>query len=211
MKVPCTKNEWPKWQPTEKGIYIFFLSYFLHLVSFLSLNFLIKCLVRRAINKRKTPAYISEIYQAVMLILGFLGIITNALNANFLFALSIYRPLEIVVFAFRWVFLDTDELHSYKRSILGFLLSLVEIAIFFSILSRLTSCVETGADPLGIFISHMFGIVTFNKPEYLSQGQQCNVYALLELSLAAFLILIVIAYLIGLLSRKGKNQDRRLG
>ncbi len=210
MKVPCTKVEWLKWRPTEMGIYVFLLGNLLHIVSILSLNFLAKCLARCVTSKEKTPAYISEIYQALMLIIGFLGVITNVLNVNLLFALSIYRPSEIVVFSLRWVFLETDRLHSYKRSILGFLFNLVEIAIFFSIASRLTSCSGSGTDAFGLFVSHMFGIVTFNRPEYLLQDQQCNIYVLLEISIAAFLILIVLANLVGLLPKEEKSATEKV-
>jgi len=105
----------------------------------LSLNNRFKKYIRRRLavpEGTKSPSWVSEFYQA----LSFAVAILLLLVARFAppwagliaAAVALYRPFEIFLFAVAWVFVHFDPLHSYKRSLAGFITNLAEVVVFFA-------------------------------------------------------------------------------
>ncbi len=222
------RNSPPTRHPLGSGIYKSIFGGLLKAALYLSLNFWLKYSVRcaclennlpkclcRDVTREDTPAWVSESYQLLSLFLGAMALfifLPRGLGAwawYLIIVLVLYRTLEILFFAAHWVFVETKPLHSYARSLMGFLLNLVEIAIFFSIVTLLLRCGSSGVGELQNFMNHAFGILTLGFEARVSLETKCNFVTLFELGTADFLILIVLASLAGQLA-KGLKAERSI-
>ncbi len=105
----------------------------------LSLNKLYKSYVRKRLcvpEGTKSPAWVSELYQCLSLGLAVVLLVVARFAPRWLSytvaTVALYRPLEILLFAVRWVFVHTDPLHSYKRSLAGFIINIAEVVVFYA-------------------------------------------------------------------------------
>jgi len=91
-----------------------------------SLNYWAKKHIREKIARsKKSPPWVSELYQCLFLVLGFLAFIysewINFKLTSILIMVFFYRIFEILNFCLVWIFATEKEvpLHSYRRSIAG--------------------------------------------------------------------------------------------
>jgi hypothetical protein len=127
-----------------RGIYISFLQFVLELWILIPLWSSVKCVLKdnkkftMTIQKKLHPA-VAEVYQLVML-----AIITVALwqmpNSashpwwwSVFLIVALYRAWEILVIGIKWLLVDNDPLHSYRRSLVCFGINLLEISIIYTI------------------------------------------------------------------------------
>lgn len=185
------------------GFYFPFMVKAVLLLKKVSLNYWAKKHVREKIAKsKKPPLWVSELYQCLFLVLGFFAFICsewiNFKLTSGLIIVFFYRIFDISTFCLVWIFATEKEesLHNYRRSIAGFLLNIVEVAIYSSIIAIWSGGLKDAAK-LNIFYDHMVGMLTLSPPdtEYI-------LLSLVELFVSAFLILVVLGALVGALARK---------
>jgi hypothetical protein len=195
----------------SKGFYFPCMIKAISLLEKASLNYWAKKHVREKIAQReKTPPWVSESFQCLFLVFGFFAFIFSEwiyieyLSYPIIVIFS-YRIFEIFVFILVWIFATEKEvpLHSYRRSIASFLLNIVEVAIYFSIIAIWSGGLKNSTK-LNIFYKHMVGILTLSLPD-----TECTILSLGELFVSAFIILVVLGALVGALVRKEVGDEKK--
>ena len=177
----------------------------------LSLNRYLKDFVRARLaiqNDQKNPRWVSELYVCVFLCIGIVFVLIPPFVPRWLATViacfALYRPFEIIIFAVRWIFLATDAIHSYKRSLSGFIMNIAEVVIFFAAaylgfgLVKGTSSVPTAS------YSSLRTTVTIG-PTATLEPLDCwfaGVLISLQIAISYFLIIIVVASVVGTLRRR---------
>ena len=108
--------------------------------SHLSLNSRWKKLIRGRLSIsgcEKSPHWVSELYLCASFVIGvvFLLIVqfVPPWLAYVVAGIALYRTFEIALFAADWIFTAKDPLHSYKRSLAGFMVNIAEVVVFFAV------------------------------------------------------------------------------
>ncbi len=118
-----------------------------------------------------------------------------------------YRIFDIFVFSLNWIFATgrKEKIHDSRRSLVGFLLNMVEVALYFSLID-----IVCGFGPkdsikikLNIFYKYMGGILTLSPPD-----SKFVLLSLAELFMAVLLILVVFGALVGALQREELDERR---
>lgn len=116
-----------------------------------------------------------------------------------------YKILETLIFFVHWILLATTPLYSYKRSLVCIFFNLVEIAVYSAIAFVLFGCFSFRDALYNSGIS----ILTFSAINLGSASWQCKSVMVFELLVADFLILIIVASLVGQLKRReGYGQGK---
>lgn len=193
----------------SKGFYFPYMNKAILLLEKASLNYWAKKYVReKIVQSEKTPLWVSELYQFLFLALGFLAFIFSEWIYIEYFSYPIivifsYRIFDIFIFILAWITEKEVRLHGYRRSIAGFLLNIVEVAIYFSILAIWSGGLRDSTK-LNIFYKYMVGILTLCPP-----GTECTILSLGELVVSAFLILVVLGALVGALLRGEVGEEKK--
>jgi len=199
---------------------------------YLSLNYWLKKLARAACgmrmvkgclkdylctakSKEDTPAWVTEIYQLSWVAVG-LSVLFSAdstlklgtTESTVLAWVFGYRILEITQFALHWVLVNEKPIHSYQRSLLGFLLNLCEIGIFFTVLGHVLALGEQSPDPFMALVDHIRSISSLTPVECKSKSLACSIYSMSEMLITSFLIVVVIGVLAGQITYKLKNSSK---
>jgi len=152
----------------------------------------------------KSPKWVSELYQILSLGLGLAAFLSNRylssvewLRLLVIFAFS-YRIFETSVFILNWIFVEEEKaIHDYRRSLSGFLLNIVEAALYLSIITILISGSNLKEPDIEIFYKHIIGILTLFPPY-----PQHLILSSCEIIVSVLLILVVIGILASGLLRK---------
>lgn len=187
------------------GVEIFYEKFSLH-----------NCIEKRvkknlSIEQNASLKWFSELYQFISLIIGLFFLIIISLadykyNYWLLFPillLTLYRPFEIFLFSIKWVFVASDPVVSYRRSLALFLVNFVEVIIFFSIAYLASGFYKTVATSL---YSSLRIVVTIGPADV---EQKCSAVlelfpwlVMIQIVISFFLIVVVIANTVGVITRK---------
>lgn len=167
--------------------------------------------VREKIAPSKKPKWVSELYQCLFLVPGFFAFIFSEcwIRIEYLsypiIVIFSYRIFEILIFILNWIFVAEKEelLHSHRRSIAGFLLNIIEVDIYFSIIT-IWSCDLKDTIKLNIFYKHIVGILTLSPPD-----TERTILSLGELFVSALLILVVLGTLVNTLAREEIDTTKK--
>jgi hypothetical protein len=120
----------------------------------------------------------------------------SGVGAVLVVCLSLYRPLEMFMFLVNWIFAHEDPLHSYKRSLAGFGLNVVEIVLYFAAAYVAAGCVDSVA--VSVY-SSLRTVVTIGPTVVCDSSTCIRCVGLLaaQIVVAYFLILVVVASAIG--------------
>lgn len=193
-----------------KGFYFPFMKEIIEQLQKVSLNFWAGWYIREKIARnKKPPPWVSELYQCLFLVFGFLAFIFSQwihfkCTSYLIIVFFSYRIFEICIFILAWIFVRKKELlHDYRRSIAGFLVNIVEVTTYFSIITIWSGDLKD-SDKLNIFYKHIVGILTLSPPD-----TECTILSLGELFVSVFLILVIIGALVGELARKEVDDEKK--
>lgn len=114
----------------------------------------------------------------------------------------VYRTLDMTFFNMSWVFIDTGELFSARRSLVGTFLNIVELAILSAAASNILgggAIHERGR----LVLDNLLRLITLEKP--VSDGWQFVVDVTFTV-IGTFLLLVVVAGLAGRTVRRSKRD-----
>jgi hypothetical protein len=185
----------------------------------LTLNRLLKRRVQTILGlpDTDTPEWVSEIYQLLSLGIAIALLILARFAAPkivFIVALiALYRPLEIFLFILNWVFVHSGPLHSYKRSLAGFMLNLVEVVIFYAAVYIGFGCMVPDQTTIctalysSVRISVTIGPVAMGEPPACTL---CTTLIVTQVVVSYLLIVVSIANVVGSLRKRGqKGEDQK--
>lgn len=135
-----------------------------------------------------------------------MSLVTDIFQGSSLFY-PVYRLFEILVFILNWIFVHEVPVHSYRRSIAGFFLNVVELSLYVSVISLLGGCVPTPIGKYALIHEHLVGIFTLNLPK-MKTYPGCQVLSSGEFFLSLLLILVVISSLVGAIARGEVGTDQ---
>jgi hypothetical protein len=163
----------------------------------------------------KSPQWVAEVYQLgsfcvalVLLVLaGFLPRWLSVIVAAF----ALYRPFEILIFAINWVFIHSDPLHSYKRSLVSFLINIAEVVVFCAAASLgfgFVTCSSYEGGPrliLAALYSSLRTTVTIGPTSLTTEPPNSlwsGILLMSQIAASFFLAIVVIAHLAGALRER---------
>lgn len=199
----------------EYGIYIGALKILLPLASKVSIIYQIKKFAKRRkvtdAKKEKALPWVSEIIQIIyvftLLLLTYITVEKNIdgaviiYMATFVFA---YRSVEISIFLLEWIFVAETAIHSYRRSVAGFLVNVFEISLISTYFSWLLKC-NSFDNVWEMLYAHLQANFTFSPPSAASHKLSCIGLASTELVLSVLIVLAALASIVGHLSREQTN------
>ena len=133
---------------SNKGIYLTVIGWFLLALNWLSFGHLLSCFAKRS-NRfsysieggRKANAWIIEVYQVFILSLLIFALWNMSYAQSKCLAfywvaifLAHYRPAEIAVYSVKWLLVDEVPLHRYRRSLISFLINIIEVSLSMTLL-----------------------------------------------------------------------------
>ena len=120
-----------------ESIYLAVLQTVVTALSEASLNNRWQRYTKRHLERDRSPMWASELYQLVAVAGGFglLALLPDPTSVPGFVYISIgvgalYRIFEVMLFALHWIFVDRRPVKDFRRSLLAFGLSLIELAIF---------------------------------------------------------------------------------
>ena len=133
---------------SNKGIYLTVMGWFLLALNWLSFGYWLSWLAKRsnrfsysAAEIKKANAWIIEGYQVFILSLLIFALWNMPYAQTewptfywVAFFLAHYRPAEIAVYSVKWLLVDEVPLHRYRRSLMSFLINIVEVSISMTLL-----------------------------------------------------------------------------
>lgn len=163
--------------------------------------------------KDKAPMWSSEFYQILSLAFAIVLLVATSIGCFWLSYLSatvaLYRPFEIMVFAVGWVFAPKDPIHSYRRSLAGFIVNIVEVVVFFAVAYVGFGLVKGCSSILTAIYSSVRIAVTIGPftnaepPNSLFGG----ILIMAQIATSYFLVIVVVASIIGALKREQAQQN----
>lgn len=165
-------------------------------------------------SNSKSPPGASELYQflIVVFVVAWVSLLDNPLHPAFTtliarlvgVVVALYFITELLIFALHWTFVATGELHAVRRSLAGFLVNLFEVALLFSVALSLAGC-QSHRGWTGVYenVRSVFKL----ELSTTARGPSCQVLGHYEVVVAATLLVIVIASLVGAVARSEKNDQ----
>lgn len=161
-------------------------------------------------QKQNFHAGSKELYQLAILIIGVAWLLVIDYPIHPIFSnqpsrligigLSIWLITELFFFSLHWIFVATGRLISIQRSLASFLLNLIEIAIYFSIIFLLTPCQTNYSYGATNVYENFKSIIKLNVPT-VSQSAVCSIFAHYEWIVGTTLLGIIITGLTGAIVR----------
>lgn len=111
---------------------------------------------------------------------------------------------DLLLFSLHWTFVANKPLESVRRSLATSLLSLIEVAIYFSIFLSLSDCLSVPRPASGIFYDQMAAILKVRLPS-VSPSCFCQTVAHFELIVGGSILVIIVASLVGEVVRRGRT------
>jgi hypothetical protein len=178
----------------------------------LSVNTYLKGYVRKRLNiaaAERTPAWFSEVYQLTWIVfegvLLYLSYVLIPSVAPAVAILALYRCLEILLFATGWVFFHASRIHSYRRSLTGFLLNVGEVVICFAAAGLGFRCAPASSVWQAVYSSlrttATIGPLSTMEPR--SGG--CFALMISQIGVSYFLAAVVLAGVVGSLRRREEH------
>lgn len=130
-----------------RGIYISVLQFILKLWILIPLWSFVKWILQDKLNKftmtkkgkKKLRPSVAEVYQLVMFVIILVALwqMPNAAGQplwwRILIIVALYRAWEILIYGLKWLLVDEDPLHTYRRSLVCFVINLFEISTIYTI------------------------------------------------------------------------------
>lgn len=165
-------------------------------------------------TKEKSPAGASELYQLCWLVTALLWValievsvpLPSTVYARGLgVVIATYPIVEIMLFTLYWVFVEKEEtLHSVRRSLVAFILNLIEIALYASVVRILTVCTPRLDSPWRVVHENLKATFSLSYPS-TTEVAWCHVVSHGQLAVAAMLISVVVASLVNGVLREEKK------
>lgn len=190
----------------EEGIY----KKFFNILNTYTFNSFVNALIKEKSGyekERKGPPWVSEFCQMTFIVAGLIfyllirQVVPSEIACLIVLILFGYRLYEINVFTINWILDDKKPLYSYSRSLICYILNLFEIVLYVSLLSLIIEVqLPESFGRFEYFYKHLQALLTFNIPN-MNDDLYFQVLSAIRLFTSALLISVIIAGLVGRLSR----------
>jgi len=162
--------------------------------------------VKRTLGTKLSPRWVSELYQLASVASAVALLFLAPNNPEWalfpIAAYCIWRLIEIFVFALHWVFVARDPVESFRRSLFAFLVNVLEVALFTSILMVISQCAERGASRGELLYRNLASIFSFSVLNDFGTGVACWLLPRAELTIGWVLLLIALTVVISGITRR---------
>jgi hypothetical protein len=164
-------------------------------------------------QRKKGGPWVSELYVIFWIIVGMIWIsvihypllvggIWTALGAFIAF----YIPYEIFLFSFCWLIIDTGPVESNRRSLVLFLLNLIEVGLYFAIAFFLLDWFDPVRSPWSALFASLSAVITLVPMTEVKNAVIVKSFALVEIVIVWLLIVLIIGNVIGSITRGEKTH-----
>ena len=168
------------------------------------------------IRKSLGGPWVSEVYQLSCVLIGFCWIALiewPVLTATGWIVLGLivvfYLIFEILLFSLHWLLVAEGPVESYRRSLLGFLINLCEVGIFFSIAYLLLGWFDPPKGAWSALFESISSVFSLQKLSGLREEKLPQALAQFQLVISWILVVFIVANVVGAIGRGEKK--RKLG
>jgi len=168
----------------------------------------------------EAPPGAAEFYQAVITSIGLIWflllpsipyqIYNNTLYRILGSVISGYFILELFMFSLDWIFVAKPPLESHRRSLGTYILSLIQITLFYSIFFSHANCIEPYQSSMGLVIENIKSFVSLQLIQVPDCGL-CQAASNFRLLNGVTLMAIIFASLVGVIVRPQKEPEKNSG
>lgn len=155
---------------------------------------------------QKTPQWFSEMYQLTWILAEGALLYGSQSPRRWLSSgaavLAVYRSFDILLFAAAWVFIDGRPVHSYRRSLAGFLLNVADVVVCFTVAGIGFGCVSGEGIWQAIYSSLRTTVTIGPLPALEPACSGCFALTSAQIAASYFLAAVVIAAAVGSLRRR---------
>ena len=158
--------------------------------------------------------WVSETYQLFVVLIGLACIaliewpvLTGTAWIVCGLVIAFYRVLEILLFSLHWLLAAEGPVESYRRSLLGFLINLCEIGIFFAIAYLLLGWFDPPKAAWSALWESLVSVFSLETPLGLSKANGPELLAKLQLGISWVLMALIIANVVGAIGRNEKTRN----
>lgn len=161
----------------------------------------------------KAPRWVSELVVVACIGIGalYFALVQPVESSPLLCVLAIwplYRVLDLLLFVIAWIFVHTAPLFSAQRSLLGFVLNIVELNLVFGVLNVLVTK-EIPPSRLDYLMHRITEFATLNGSSAVGLSSLGGALELLWVFASLLLMLVVIGSLAGGVIRHTVNEASR--
>ena len=166
----------------------------------------------------EAPPGAAEFYQSLVTTLGLIwffllpNIQPQALSSNLYRVVggvvSGYFIFELFIFSLDWIFVAKPPLESHRRSLGTYLLSLIQITLYFSIFFSHAICIESYRPSLSLIFDNIKSFISLQSVQVNDSGI-CLAVSQFRLINGATLMAIIVASLIGVVVRAEKKPEAK--
>jgi len=157
--------------------------------------------------------WVSEFYQFVGVLFGILWIaliecpvLTGLIWVVFGLLLAFHRVAEIVLFSLHWLLVAEASVSSSRRSLLGFLLNLCEIGIYFTVAYLLLGWFAPSEDAWAALYASLSSVFSLTVPTGLRDAGWPQAIARVQLAISWMLVALIVANVVGAIDRSENSQ-----
>lgn len=162
--------------------------------------------------KGKLLAWVGDAYQILWVALTAILLATASSGtlppwlAWTLGAVLTYRLSEMSFFLLGWILIDEGPLHSYRRSVVGFFLNALEVALAAATLDALSGC--SALPVFDAFWTHLSTLMSLDGGDVLDRTGACRAIPVARFGFGAVIMLLALATIAGGLIRAEVEHDR---
>jgi hypothetical protein len=194
------------------GFWFPLVQWIINLLYFFSLGRLANSYLER---KSLGGPWVSEAYQLLGVLIGFCWmalveqpVLTSKIWIVIGLIVAFYRVFEILLFSLHWLLVAEVPVVSYRRSLAGFLLNLVEIGIFFTIAYIILGWLDPSQSAWAALLESLRSIFTLKKVSGLPDEQLPQAVAWLQYVISWILVVLIVANVVGSIGRGGRKPTR---
>lgn len=121
-----------------------------------------------------------------------------------------YRIFDFLTFEMHWLFVAESDLHSHRRSLITFLMNIVEMAFYFAILLELTGCVSPDRSLWGVVGENISKTFSFGVLD-VNDEVGCGLIPVAHLLVMKLLVGLIIVSLTQEIRRKQADRGNNRG
>ena len=124
---------------------------------------------------------------------------------------ELYKPLEIFLFILDWLFVqERNPVKKYTRSLAGFLLNMVEIGLFFTIVDILCNSTNSYVSVWFTVKDNIYSVFMLKQISGLKNVNLIFSLADIQIIISWFLYVVIIGNVVGSI-RRGEKADYKRG
>ena len=123
--------------------------------------------------------------------------------------IALYRPMDIFLFTLDWLFVKEKPVENFRRSLAMFLLNMLEIGLYFSIVYILNNSSKSIVSVWSVVVRSVEAVFGLKYMADLNETYLNSMFSTIQIVISWFLYVVILANVVGSISRGEKKDDKK--